>query len=101
MDTSRIANDLHFQVLVAQCAKPLFSKHAIFRNGLIDLTLDFVANAATTDKQQRRPAVQLQAAHSKSPSKGMATENARAAEQSEEADDSTPLLQQNKAHTLC
>uniref|UniRef100_A0A914I1L1 Chromatin modification-related protein MEAF6 n=1 Tax=Globodera rostochiensis TaxID=31243 RepID=A0A914I1L1_GLORO len=84
-------------VLVAQCAKQLFSKHAIFRSGLIDLTLDVVApQPNSADKQKATQ--QVQSVHPPVPMM-MATNNARSAEQSEEADDSTPLLQQNKKRT--
>ena len=31
-----------FKVLIAQCAKQLFSKHSIFRTGLMDLRLEYV-----------------------------------------------------------
>uniref|UniRef100_A0A183BU91 Phosphatidylinositol 3-kinase catalytic subunit type 3 n=1 Tax=Globodera pallida TaxID=36090 RepID=A0A183BU91_GLOPA len=85
-------------VLVAQCAKQLFSKHAIFRSGLIDLTLDVVApQPNSADKQKATQ--QVQSVHPPVPMMMMATNNARSAEQSEEADDSTPLLQQNKQRT--
>ena len=65
--------------MIAQSTKRLFSKHSIFRSGLMDLPLEYVLGA-----EQKKFGSDDQP--SKNPHK--------VADQSDDADDSTPLLQQ-------
>src|SRR5690348_525500 len=71
-------NPYILKVLIAQCAKQLFSKHSIFRSGLIDLRLEYVSGSAVKKQAINSP---------------VNSNDTKIADQSDdEPSDSTPLL---------
>uniref|UniRef100_A0A914LH10 Phosphatidylinositol 3-kinase catalytic subunit type 3 n=1 Tax=Meloidogyne incognita TaxID=6306 RepID=A0A914LH10_MELIC len=73
-------------VLIAQCAKKLFSKHSIFRSGILDLKLEQVIGKSDKTKLINENS-NLDLMNIPTP--------AKQAESSEDARDSTPLLKNN------
>lgn len=70
--------------MIAQCTKKLFSKHSIFRSGIIDLKLEQVIGksdkALTSNNNNNFDFINL------------STSPVKQAESSEDVGDSTPLL---------